>query len=102
MAYPSFYQYPYYQNNSIQWVQGVAGAKAYPVGAGQSVILMDSEQSLFYIKSTDASGIPKPLRVFDYTERVEKEPEYVTKAELEAMLAELKEVSGEPIVSESE
>lgn len=56
-------------NNGIVWVQGEAGAKSYLVGAGNSVMLMDSEQSVFYIKSTDQSGMPLPLRIFDYTER---------------------------------
>lgn len=54
---------------SILWVQGEAGAKAYPVGAGNSVLLMDTEDSVMYIKTVDASGMPQPLRVFDYTER---------------------------------
>lgn len=54
---------------SIIWVQGEEGAKAYMVAAGNSVLLMDSENSAFYIKSTDTSGMPLPLRVFDYKER---------------------------------
>ena len=53
----------------IVWVQGEAGAKSYMVGAGQSVLLMDSDESCFYIKTADASGMPLPLRVFDYKER---------------------------------
>ena len=53
----------------IIWVQGEEGAKAYMVAAGNSVLLMDSENSAFYIKSTDASGMPLPLRAFDYKER---------------------------------
>ena len=57
------------QNNQITWVQGEAAAKAYPVGAGNSVLLMDSEDAVFYIKSTDQTGMPQPLRIFDYTER---------------------------------
>lgn len=58
------------QNNSsgIIWVQGEAGAKAFPVQPGNSVLLMDSESDCFYIKSTDASGVPMPLRTFSYTE----------------------------------
>lgn len=56
-------------NTGILWVQGEASAKSYPVGNGQSVLLMDSEDSVFYIKSTDQSGMPMPLRVFDYSER---------------------------------
>lgn len=54
------------------WVQGEAGAKAYIVPAGRTVWLMDSENPVFYIKSTDVNGMPQPLRTFDFTER--KEP----------------------------
>ena len=62
-------------------------------------MLMDSENSTFYIKSTDASGMPMPLRVFDYTERTEakKAPQtvressvqFATKEELAALAARL-------------
>lgn len=76
------------QGSGIVWVQGETGAKSYLVGAGQSVLLMDAEGSTFYIKSTDASGMPMPLRVFDYTERnkdvkpLGEKEEYVTHEEL--------------------
>jgi hypothetical protein len=30
---------------------------------------MDSESNCFFIKSADSSGMPLPLRIFDYTER---------------------------------
>ena len=62
---------PQAQGNSsaINWCQGEAGAKAYPVAPNASVLLMDREESVFYIKATDASGMPLPLRIFDYTER---------------------------------
>lgn len=56
-------------SNSVIWVQGEAGAKSYLVAPGQTVWLMDSENLVFYIKSTDPSGMPLPLRIFDYTER---------------------------------
>lgn len=83
---------------SIIWVQGEEGAKAYMAAAGNSVLLMDSENSAFYIKSTDASGMPLPLRVFDYKERTTaaKTPpqtaqqpgvEFVTRAEFDALAA---------------
>lgn len=83
---------------SIIWVQGEEGAKAYMVAAGNSVLLMDSENSAFYIKSTDASGMPLPLRIFDYKERTTaaKTPpqtaqqpgvEFVTRAEFDALAA---------------
>lgn len=86
------------QPSPIIWVQGEEGAKAYMVAAGNSVLLMDSENSTFYIKSTDASGMPQPLRIFDYTERTAapKQPvqaaqtpdnDFVTRAEFDALTA---------------
>lgn len=97
------YQQPQMQQaqQGIQWVQGIAGAKAYNIGAGQSVLLMDSESNAFYIKSTDPSGMPLPLRIFDYTERTAQNAQttpqaagidtslFVTHEELEARLAAL-------------
>lgn len=56
-------------DNGILWVQGEAGAKSWAVAPGKSVMLMDSESNTFYIKSSDASGMPMPLRIFDYNER---------------------------------
>ena len=32
-------------------------------------MLLDAENSVFYLKSADASGMPLPLRIFDYKER---------------------------------
>lgn len=79
------------------WVQGEAGAKAYPVAPGSSVILMDSESNVFYIKSADQSGMPM-LRAFDYTERTaahsapvqaaqQPQGDYVTRSEFAAWAA---------------
>lgn len=96
-AYPQPQQ-PAQQSSPIIWVQGEEGAKAYMVAAGNSVLLMDSENSTFYIKATDASGMPQPLRIFDYTERTaDPKPsvqtpqtakeEYVTRREFDALSA---------------
>lgn len=57
------------RGGGINWCQGEAGAKAYPVAPNTSELIMDSEEPVFYIKNVDASGMPLPLRVFDYTER---------------------------------
>lgn len=88
------------QSNPIIWVQGEAGAKSYLTAPGNTVLLMDSECSSFYLKSSDASGMPLPLRIFDYTERTERpktaqtaqntpEVEYVTRSEFDALAARL-------------
>lgn len=98
IVYPTPPQTNQQQNTSIVWVQGEAGAKAYPVAAGNSVMLLDSEKSVFYIKSTDASGMPMPLRTFDFTERtapaVSNEPkfnpnDYVSRKEFEELKSSL-------------
>ena len=92
------YQQPAQQQPApIIWVQGEEGAKAYMVAAGNSALLMDSENSVFYIKATDASGMPQPLRVFDYTERGKQAPQaaeiqgdrYVTRDEFDALRARI-------------
>lgn len=117
--YPQYYGNQQMQQNTPQvaqapqqtssgnliWVQGEAAAKAYPVVAGQSVFLMDSEESVFYIKATDQSGMPQPLRIFDYKERTtaQNSPvsapkasnEYVSRKEFEAFRDDVrKEISG--------
>lgn len=56
-------------NNGLIWVQGESGAKSYLVAPNATVMLMDSEGERFYLKSADASGMPLPLRIFDYKER---------------------------------
>lgn len=58
-------------SSSIVWVQGESGAKAYPVAPGNTVLLMDSENNQFYIKSLDASGKPT-TRTYVYEEKVEE------------------------------
>ncbi len=96
-------QQPTTTDNGILWVQGEAGAKSWAVAPGKSVMLMDSESNTFYIKSSDQSGMPMPLRIFDYTERSTQQQtqsqvlqhqeidtsKFVTKDELEEKLEEL-------------
>lgn len=79
--FPSSYQplYPTYQpayqtpsmttqnaNNSIIWVSGEAGAKAYLIAPNTTVQLWDSECQRIYLKSADASGMPS-MKVLEYT-----------------------------------
>lgn len=70
VAQPSMISQPMQQQSSqIIWVSGEAGAKSYLVAPGNTVMLLDAENSVFYLKSADASGMPLPLRIFDYKER---------------------------------
>lgn len=119
MAYNSYFPTFYGQNNpysmmpqnqpqipqnaqqgsgtGIIWVQGESAAKSYPVAAGQSVLLMDSENAVMYIKSVDQSGMPLPLRVFDYSERKAEKTEvptatsdYISRSEFEEFKEDVK------------
>ena len=88
-------------NNGLIWVQGVEAAKSYLVAPNTTVLLMDSEQQRFYLKSSDASGMPLPLRIFEYTELSQKPTKnatdapmvdyssFATKAEFDAFKAEI-------------
>jgi hypothetical protein len=96
---------PQQNGGGLIWVQGETGAKSFMVGPGQSVLLMDSEGSKFYIKSADVSGMPMPLRCFEFREITPESMaqgshnsvvptsdgvgEYVTRKELEARLAQI-------------
>lgn len=117
-GFPVGYQqyYPQYQQqyqpqqqvpaNSLTWVQGESGAKSFFVPANGTVMLMDSEQDQFFIKSSDASGMPLPLRTFSYKEitnsthanqpSVQKEVNtYATKDEIEELRREIEELRKE-------
>lgn len=118
MSYQPMYQQPIQmqpqpqpqtQGNSINWVQGEAAARSFAVAPGQSVLLLDSDASVFYIKSSDASGMPLPLRIFDYTERTHQnvsqpqiqnaQPEYITREEFEKRISELMQVDAQTKVT---
>lgn len=124
MNYPNYYQQPMFNPQvpqmpqmdaprpapAINWVSGEVGAKSWVVGRGESVLLMDSENPIFYIKSTDQSGMPQPMRVFDYTERAGEQnhppiainnDDYVTRKEyeeLKAMIEGMKKTTKEKTV----
>lgn len=76
-------------NNGINWVQGLEGAKAYPMMPNSNVILMDQESDTFYIKTCDNVGMCN-LRTFKYQEEIQKTNDYITRSELEEILRGIK------------
>lgn len=62
------------QNNTGSFitvpVSGEAGAASYPVGAGNTVLLIDFESKAFWLKTTDVNGVPQPMRRFNFEEHV--------------------------------
>lgn len=90
-------------NQGLLWVQGEAGAKSYLMAPNTTVLLMDSEGSRFYLKSTDNAGMPS-MRTFEYTEILQNtlqapqtvpdnlESKYVTRVEYDALSAKYAEI----------
>lgn len=83
---------PPQDQSGIIWVQGEAGAKAYMVAAGNTVVLWDSESNTIYLKSADASGVPS-MRILDWTERTaqsqnvpNRQVQYVTSEQFNALV----------------
>ena len=82
--------------NTFQWVQGQAGAEAYLVAPGASVILMDSNAPVIYFKSADQNGRYLPMKTYDLVERAADVPEqkqqldtssFVKRDEIEKLIA---------------
>lgn len=83
------YSYPYgYQQQqplSLTQVVGLAGAKAYQTPLNSTVALFDSNEAVFYVKTTDAFGNSN-VRTFDFQERLDEDkPDYVTKQEFNVL-----------------
>ena len=95
----TYYQQPQQTNSGFQWVQGESAAKAFHVDPGQTVLLMDSDNPVLYLKSTDVSGRPTPMVIYDLVERKEQPvvnnmvekidlSEYVKRSDIENIIAE--------------
>ena len=96
------------QNNGINWVQGIEGAKAWQLMPNSNVLLMDSENDgRFYIKVSDNVGMCT-LRSFRYEEVTEQKSQtvdmsqYVKKSELETLVNNLLGGVNEPTISRDE
>lgn len=83
--------------SGIQWVQGEAAARAFHVDPGQSVLLMDSDSPVLYLKTCDISGRPSPMKTYDLVERTTMTnpedkaapvdlSEYVKRSEIEELI----------------
>ena len=91
------------QNSGFQWVQGEAAAKAFHVEPGQTVLLMDSDSPVLYFKSSDVTGRPTPMIIYDLVERKELDNQqnfqnidlsaYLKKDELEGIINDIVEKS---------
>lgn len=88
---PSMFMQPVQQVQSgLVWVNGEEGAKEYPVAKGNTVLLLDSQDSYFYMKSVDLTGIVS-IRKFKFEEIVvEVKSEEVKEKEMNKEIEDLK------------
>lgn len=56
------------KQNDMIWVQGLEGAKGFPIAPNSTVVLWDSESPTIYVKTSDGTGIPT-MRTLDFVER---------------------------------
>ena len=87
-TYPQYQTVDQTKSNTMIFVRGINEAANYP--AVQPVLLMDANDSVFYIK--DQNG----LRVFDYTERIQNgknSSDFVTRSEFEELKKMLDELT---------
>lgn len=81
-SYPNITPQPTQTGDAI-FVDNEQAVVQYPVRPGQTVTLFDRNNPVFYTKTADINGNIQPIRIFDYTERVQEQPEMVTKKDLE-------------------
>ncbi|MBO7714445.1 MAG: hypothetical protein J6S85_12790 [Methanobrevibacter sp.] len=77
---------------SVITVQGINEARSFSLNNGESVVLIDSDQDLFYIKECDEIG-KSTTRCFKY-EEVQPQENYgaVTKKEFDKLSGDVKEL----------
>lgn len=54
---------PQQTQNLFVWIQGEEAARNYPVAPGNTVVLIDSDKPIMYMKTTDLSGRPQPMQI---------------------------------------
>lgn len=91
------YQQPITQNY-FAWVQGEAAAQAFQVAPNSTVVLMDSEQPVLYMKSTDSTGRPGQMikqylvteEQYQQLQNGSDDSNLVSREEFEAAIADIK------------
>ncbi len=91
-------QMPQQSSDGRVYVNGRAGADAYPIPPGlNEIILWDTEGKRFYIKGYDNNGMPRVLEDNDYIPHTEPDVQpqgnmdlsaYATKEDIKNMIAE--------------
>lgn len=87
--------------NTFAWIQGEEAARSYPVAPGNTIVLIEADKPIMYMKTTDLSGRPQPMQIrylvseedFNKLQNETKissnTDEFVTKEYFEERMAEL-------------
>ena len=92
MNYPYYNFQPFQQKQELIRVNGLEGAKNYPLSPGSTVALFDADSDTMFIKSMDAGGFPS-IRTFTFMETTSN-PADTTESRLsnlESEIANIKE-----------
>lgn len=98
------------QQPSIEYVNGLEGAKAYLIPPNSTRLLMDSDATYFYIKTSNEVGQAN-VRAFEYVEVTDKvgqpvktkKPEYATKQDVEDLKKQIEDLKLiKPVVKRGE
>lgn len=97
---PNNYQQP--QMNQYAFVNGIEGAKSFQLQPNQTMMLMDSDNPICYMKQSNNIG-QSTLRYFKLVEVSEQElrnanqaqqnPDYVLKSDFEALVKRIDELT---------
>lgn len=90
-------QIPSYMPPAPIWVKGRTEADNYQLPNGGTVILMDSETNVFYLKTRDTNGIYAPIREFKYeevttTQAATAQSDFVTKEDFNSVTKSVEEL----------
>lgn len=117
-VYPNYQQYPQQmsappsqqaqsqiQNQILVWVQNEEEAMKFPLGAGQSIFLMNQNEPYLYMKSVDQLGKTTFIKNRLLDESGDKKPQidlsdYIRREDLEALIPDIIQKEIEKRVSE--
>lgn len=83
------------QGYQIQTVKGIAGARAFAIPPSSSIVLMDTDSSVFYVKTTDANGL-ETVKAYEFSEKEVDSPElssdkFILKSDFEKLAEKVEE-----------
>lgn len=73
-----------YQQQGLQFVNGIESAQMYQLPPNSKQILMDRELARFYLVEADASG-QKTVKAYDFVPAQESQTTYATQAQFEEL-----------------